>query len=186
MLGAPLIQLKYTIKHWKSTFSYSARHSWLGCWGVSVFLCALRLYPATSCWGVRCGCVCLGSGFGCAPPLLPGVFGCVCACVRTELVPRNSWLGCAMWVCVSRLGFRLRLAPLGWGVWVCVFVCDHRLYPGTPGWGVRCGCVCLSSGFGCAPPFPDGVWGCVCLCALSASTPPLVTGVCGVGVCAWA
>ena len=42
------------------------------------FACALLLYPATPTWGVRCGCLCLGSGFGCAPPLLAGVLGCVC------------------------------------------------------------------------------------------------------------
>ena len=67
--------------------SAAPRLSWLGCWGVCVLVCALRLYPATPGWGVRCGYVCLGSGFGCAPPLLAGVLGCVCACVRAPLVP---------------------------------------------------------------------------------------------------
>ena len=76
--------------------SAAPRHSLLGSWGVSAFVCALHLYPATPCWGVRCGCVCLGSGFGCAPRLLAGVLGCVCVGVRTPLVPRHSWLGRAV------------------------------------------------------------------------------------------
>ena len=29
------------------------RHSWLGCWGLCVLVCPLRLYPATPGWGVR-------------------------------------------------------------------------------------------------------------------------------------
>ena len=204
--------------------------SWLGCWGVCVFTCALRLYPATPGSGVRCGCGCLGSGFGCCPPLLDGMLACLCVCVRTPLVPRLSWLGCAVWVCVLGLGFRLPPATPGWGFGVCVclcarsactpallagvcgvgvcawapfsaaarhswlgcwgaclFVCALRLYPASPGWGVRCGCVCLGSGFGCAPPLLAGVLGCVCVCVASPlGPPPLLAGVCGVGVCAWA
>ena len=242
-------------------------------WGVGlcVFVLAPGLYPATPGWCVWCGCVCLGSGFGCAPPLLAGVLGCVCACVAAPLVPRHSWLGCAVWVCVLGLGFwlrpttpgwavgvcvclcgrsscappllagwavwvcvlglefRLRPATPGWGVgvcvclcgrsscappllarmcrlgvcgwarvpaalrhswlgcWgVCVLVCALRLYPATPGWGVRLGCLCLGSGFGCAPPLLAGLLGCACLCALSACTPPFLARVCGVGACAWA
>ena len=108
------------------------RDSWLGCWGVCALLCALRLYPATPGWGVRSGCVWLGSGSGCAPPLPAGVLGCVCARVRAPLAPSASWHGRAVWVCLFELGFRLR--------------------PATPGWGVRCGCVCSGSGFGCARP----------------------------------
>ena len=199
------------------------RHSWLGCRGVCVLVCMLRLYPATPGWGVRCGCVCLGSGFGCAPPLLAGVLGCVSACVPAPLAPRHSWLGCVVWVCVLRLGFRVRPATPGWdvgvclclcacsactppflagvcgvgvcvrarvsaaprhswlGCWgVCAFVCALRLYPTTPRWAVRCGCVCLSSSSGCAPPLLAGVLGCACLCARSACTPRLLAGVCGV------
>ena len=103
--------------------SAAPRHSWLGCWGVCALVCALRLYPATPGWGVRCGCVWLGSGSGCAPPLLAGVLGFVSACVRAPLAARYSWLRCAAWVCVLRLGFRLRPAPPGWGVGVCVCSC---------------------------------------------------------------
>ena len=159
------------------------RHSWLGCavwvsvfrlgfrlspatpgWGVGVcvFVCVLPLYPVSPGWGVRRACVCLGSGNGCAPPLLAGVLGCVCAGVRAPLVPRHSWLGCAVWVSVFRLGFLLRPATPGWGVGVCVVVCVLRLYPATPGWGVRLACVCLGSGFGCYPPLLAWVLGCVC------------------------
>ena len=142
--------------------SAAPHHSWLQCCGVCVLVWALPLYPATPGWAVRCGCVCLGSGFGCAPPLLAGVLGCVCAGVSAPPVPRYSWLGCAAWVCVFGLGFRLRPATPGWGVGVCVLVCVLPLYPATPGWGVWRGCVCLGSGFGCTSPLLAGVLGCVC------------------------
>ena len=204
-------------------------HSWLGCRGVCLFVYALRWYPATPGWGARCGWVFLGPGFGCAPPLLARVSGCVSACMRAPLVARHPWLGCAVWVCVLGLGFRLRPATPGWGVgvcvclfacsactplllasvcgvrvcawarvsaahrhsWlgcrsVCVFVCMVRLYPAIPGWGVRCGCVCLGSGLGCAPPLLAGMLRSVCLCACSACTPPLLAGVRVVGWSAWA
>ena len=111
----------------------------------------------------------------------------MCVCVRAPLVPRHSWLGCAVWVCVLGPGFLLRPATPGWGVrgavccvraslvprhswlgcavWVCVLGLGSRLCPATSGWAV-------------------GV--CVCSCVRSACTPPLLAGVCGVGVCAWA
>ena len=50
------------------------------------WLRAPRLHPAVSGSGVRCGRACWGLGFGCAPPLLRGVLGCVCACAP---VPRG-------------------------------------------------------------------------------------------------
>ena len=139
------------------------RHSWLGCavW-VLVFGLGFRLRPATPGWGVRRGCVCLRSGFGCAPPLLAGLLGCVCAGVPALLVPRHSWLGCAVWVWVFELGFRLRPAIPGWQVGVCVFVCVVPPLPATPDLGVRRGCVCLGSGFGCATACLAGMLGCVC------------------------
>ena len=114
------------------------RLSWRGCWGVCVSVCALLLYPANPGWGVRCGCVCLDSGFICAPPFLALVLGCVCVCVRARLVPRQSWHGCAVWVCVLGLGFRLRPATPGWGVGVRVLVCTLCLYPASRGWGLWC------------------------------------------------
>ena len=117
------------------------RHFWLGSWGVCVFVCALRLYPATPGWGVRRGCVCFGSGFGCAPPVLTGVLGCVCVCVSALLVPCHSWLGCAVWVRLLGLRFRLRPATPGWGVGVCVCscarsACTPSLLAGVCGVGV--------------------------------------------------
>ena len=170
-------------------FSAAPRHSWLGCWGVCVLVWALRLCPATPGWGVRCGCACLGSGFGCAPPLLAGVLGCVCVFVcLLRLYPATpGWGARCGWVCLGS-GFRCAPPLLAWVLGcVCVFVCLLRLYPATPGWGVRCGCVCLGSGFRLRPATAGwGVGVCACLCALSACTPPLLAGVCGVGVCAWA
>ena len=116
--------------------SAAPRHSWLGCWGVCVFVCPLHFRPPTPGWGVRHGCVCLGSGFGCAPPLLAGVLGCVCVCVRALLVPRHSWLGRVVRVCFwARVSAAPRHSLLGcWGV--CVFVYALHLYPATPGQGV--------------------------------------------------
>ena len=101
-----------------------------------VLVWALRLHPATPGLGARRGCVCLGSGFGCAPPLLAGVLGCVCAGVGAPLAARHSWLGCAPWVCKSGLRF--------------------RLHPGTPGWGVGL-CVCWCGRSDCTPPLLAGV-----------------------------
>ena len=163
------------------------RHSWLGCWGVCVFVCPLRFYPATPGWGVRRGSECLGSGFGCAPPLVAGVLGCVCVCVPAPLVPRHSWLGCVVCVCVFGLGFRLRPTTPGWGVGVCVCSCPRSACTPPLLAGV-CGVVCVLVPRFRPPPATPG-WGvgvCVCLCARSACTPPLLTWVCGVGVCACA
>ena len=161
--------------------SAAPRHSWPGCWGVCVLVCALRLYPATPGWGVRCGCVCLRSGFGCASPLLAGVLGCVCACVRAPLVPRHSWLGCAVWVCVLVLGFRLCPATPGRGVGMCMCLCARSAC--TPPLLARCAvwCVGLGSGFGCVSPLLAGVLGCVCACVRA----PLVPRHSWLGCAAW-
>ena len=182
--------------------SAASQHSWLGCWGLCVLVCLFRLYPATPGWGVRRGCVCLGSGFGCVPPLLAWVLGCVCACVRAPFAPRHSWLGCVVRVCVLRLGFRLHAATPGWGVGVCVCLCacsgctppllagvcgvgvvlglGGRLCPATPGWGVGV-CVCLCARPACTPPLPG--WGVRCgrgcLGSGFGCGPPLLAGVMG-------
>ena len=186
-------------------------------WGDGVCVCLLARSACTPSFlaVVWCGCVCLGSGFGCGPPLLAGVFGPFCACVPAPVVPRHSWLGRAVGVCVLGLGFRLRPATPGWGVgvcvclcarlactpqllagvrcvgvcasagvpaaprhswlgcWgVCVLVCALRLYPASPGWGVPSGCVCLGSGFGCAPPLLAGVLGFACVRVRASLVPP--------------
>ena len=163
------------------------RHTWMLCWGVSMFLCRLRLYPTTSGWGVRRGSVCSGPGFSC-PRILARVFGCVCVCVRAALRARQSWLGCALWVCVLGLGFRLRPATPGWGVGTGVFLCARSACTPPLLVGVCGVCVCVFElGFRLRPATPgSGVGVCVCFCARSACTPPLLAGVCGVGVCAWA
>ena len=54
---------------------------------------ALCLHPATPGWAARCGCVCLGSDFGCALRLLAGVLRCVCARVRAPRLPKSQNLG---------------------------------------------------------------------------------------------
>ena len=145
---------------------------------------ALRLYSAGLGSAVRCGSVCLRSGYGCALPLLAGVLRCVCVCVHAPFVPRHCWLGCVVWVCVLGLGLgmRPRHSWLGW--WgVCVFVCALRLYPATPGWGVTCCFVCLGSVFGCALPLLARVWGWVCVCVCAMLVPCQSWLGCAVGVC---
>ena len=167
--------------------SAAPRHSWLGCWGVSVLVCVLLLYPASPGWGLRLGCVCLGSGFGCAPPLLAGVLGCVCARVRALPAPRHSLLGCAVWVCVFGLGFWLRPATPGWGVGLCVCWCGRSACTLPLLTGVRAVGLCVwarvwlhPATLGCS------VGLCVCWCGRSACTPPLLAGVRAVGVFVWA
>ena len=85
-------------------------------------VCALRLPPAVSGSGVRCGRACWGLGFGCAPPLLGGLLGCVCA---RAPVPRG-----------------LLHLLVGVAVRGCVFVRAPRLFPTFPGWGGVCGRAC--------------------------------------------
>ena len=164
--------------------SAAPHHSWLGCWGVGVFVCARGLCPATPGWAVRRDSVCLGSGFRCAPPLVAGVLGCVCVCVHAPLVPPHSWLGCAVWLCVSGLVFRLRPAILGAGVPVCVCVCVRSpLVPRHSWLGCAPWVSVLGLGFQLNPATPgQGVGVCVCLFARSPCTAPLLAGVCGVGL----
>ena len=148
-----------------------------GAWCVCVLVCVLCLHPATPGRGARCGCVCLNSGLGCAPPLLAWVLGCV----RAPLAPSHSWprvrcVGVCVW---ARVSAAPRHSCLG-----CLAVCVLRLHPTTPGTGARCGCVCLGSGFGCAPPLLAGVLGCVCAPLAPSQSWPRVRGV-GVCVGAW-
>ena len=165
-------------------------NSWLGCWAV----CVLRLHPATPGTVAGCGCVCLGSGFGCAPPLLAGVLGCV----RAPLAPSHSWHGCATWVCVFGLGFRLRPATPGWGVGLCACsACTQPLLARVRGVGV---CVWAPvsaaprhSWLGCwavwvlrlhpATPGTGARCGCVCLGSGFGCALPLLAGMLGC-VCA--
>ena len=124
-----------------------------------VLVCASSLVPCSSWLGVRCGGVCLRLGSSRAPPLLAGLLGRVCVCVRTPLVPRPSRLACAVWACVLGLGFCLCPAHPGWGVGVCVcaFVRVPRFYPVIPG-GLMC--VCVGVGFVCSLVFSWlGCWG---------------------------
>ena len=91
-------------------------------YGTCVVACALRLPPAVSGSRVRCGRACWGLGFGCAPHLLGGLLGCVCA---RAPVPRGL------------LDLLVAVAVPG-----CVFVRAPRLFPAFPGWGAACGRAC--------------------------------------------
>ena len=120
----PLLATVCGVGVWVRTrVSAAPRHSWLGCWGVCVFVCVLRLYPATPGGGVRCGLVCFGSGFGCAPPLVAGVLRCVCVFVCVlRLYPATPgwsvWSGCVR----LRSGFGCAPPPLA-GVLGCMCAC---------------------------------------------------------------
>ena len=157
---------------------------WLGCWGVCVFVSALRLYPATSGWKVGVWVCVLGLGFR-LRPTTPGwgVGVWVCWCVRSTWSPAPPGWGCRAGMCDWAWASAAPRNPWLGCLGVCMFVCGARLYPATPGWVVRCGSVCLGSGFGLRPATPCwGVGVCVCSCACSASTPPLLAGCC---VCVW-
>ena len=118
-------------------------------YGTCVVAYALRLHPAVSGSGVRCGRACWGWGFGCATPLFGGVLGCVCA---QAPVPRGL------------LHLLVRGAVRG-----CVLVRAPRLFPAFPGWGVLCGRACWArlsavpcpSWLGCRGVF--SFWACLAL-----------------------
>ena len=97
-----------------------------------------RLRPATPWGGVgMCLCSCAPPawspaplGWGCcaglcgwrrALLLMAGASGCVCVCACAPLVPRLSWLDCAVWAWL--LGSGLGCAPPfhGWVVRLCFF-----------------------------------------------------------------
>ena len=150
--------------------------------GACVVVCALRLYPAVPGLGVRCGCVCLGSGFSCAPPLLAEVVGCVCACVRVPPGPLSLLAGGAVRGCVLELGLQPRLATSGWGVGACVFFCARPAC--TPpllagACGVR---VCAWARVWAVPRHSWlGRWGVCVLVRVPRFYPPIPGGV----VCVW-
>ena len=120
--------------------------------------------PAIPGWGVWVS-VCLCARSACTPPILAGMRGVgVCAPAWVSAAPRHSWLGC--WG--LRVGLHLLPVPrLSWlGCWgVCVSVCALLPYPASPSFVGRCRCVCLSSGFCCAPLFVVGALEFVCFCA---------------------
>ena len=76
-----------------------------------MLVCVLLLYPDTRGWDVRCGCVCSGSGFGCAPPLLAGVCGVLVGCCLATPVP---WFVASCAVAVGRCCLAPALVPWLW------------------------------------------------------------------------
>ena len=116
-------------------FSPSPCHSWLGCLRVCVCVRA-PLYPVIPGSGVRCGCVCLASGFSCALPFLAWVLGCVLLCTHSASTPHILAGVRGAYVCVRVLGF----------------------HPTHPGWGVRLFVFARSAS---APPILAAVCGAV-------------------------
>ena len=100
----------------------------------------------------------------------PLCLGLGCAWARVSAAPRHSWpgswvgvFGYGLWFRPSFPGWGLRCLRLdlgfgpfptilGWGFGACVVACALHLYPASSGSSVLCGCVCLGSGFSCAPP----------------------------------
>ena len=119
-------------------------------------LCSVAWHITYLFFGGRWRCCCLCVLFLHPAPLWSPLFVVLPACeawgfgvcvfgVRAPPVPRHSWLGCALWVCVLGLRFWLRLATPCWGLW-----CVGWLLPGTCSYAVvRC-VVCALPGF--APP----------------------------------
>ena len=157
-------------------------HSWLGCavWacvlgflfqlrpathgsdvGLFFLVPALGLYAGNPRWGVRVGCVCLGSCFSCTPPMLAGVSGRVFWCVRSAcplpIPARVCGVGVSAWARVSSP------PPLPWlGCWgVCLCACSVLTPPLLP--GVYTVNVCAWAQVSRAPTFSS--WG-VGLCVL--------------------
>ena len=156
----------------------------VGVFGACVVVCALRLYRAVPGSGVRCGCVCFGSGFGCPLPLLGEVLGCVCVClVHIPPAPLLLLAGGAVRGRVPGPGLQPRPATPGFGVGACVRFCVRPAC--TPPFlaGV-CGVgVCVAPRFWLGPATLGSAVGvCVCLCVCPACTSPFLAGRC---VCVW-
>ena len=98
-----------------------------------VFGTGFRGSPASP--GCSLGCVCLGTGFGFAPPILSGVCG-VCAWAWVFPALSQSWLmfwGVCVCVCAPRVPWL--------GLLVRVSEQVFWLYPAICGWRVRCALV---------------------------------------------
>ena len=87
-------------------------------WGVGLCVCScarsactqpllarVRGDPATPGTDARCGCVCFGSGFGCAPPLLAGVLGCCVLVCALRLLPATPGWDARCWCVCLGSGF---------------------------------------------------------------------------------
>ena len=170
------------------------RHSWLGRWGVCLFVCAPCLYPAFPCCvGVRAGL-----GFRLCPALLGSAVGvCVRSCV-CPACPRPSWGAACGGVRV--LPF-MRFAPplpvnfgffLGGGrvvSWLCGVGrllsrswVSWSLSPHTLSSGLRCLFFFFSSEHGVCPrvlgvPFPVGPLLPAWCCPFCLGGPPALCGV---------
>ena len=140
-------------------------------------VCVLRLYFAVPGLSARCGRVCSGLGFGCAPPLPGEVWQCVCVCVLFPRGPLHLLAGDAVRKCVLGPGLLPRPATPGWGVGACVCLCGRpACTPPFLAWvrgvGVRAGL-----GFWlCSASLGWVVGVCVCLCRCPACTPSFLGG----------
>ena len=135
-------------------------------------VCALRLHPAVRGSVVWCGRACWGLGFGCAPPLLWEVLGCVCARVPVprgllHLLVRDAVRGCVVGAAPRYSWLERR------GVYV--FVRAPRLFPAFPGWGVLCGRACWTPVSAVPRPSWLGCWG-VCVVVRVPRLPPPFLG----------
>ena len=128
--------------------------------------------PADPGWGL--GCLCLGTEFRFAAPILDAVCG---VCVWAWVLP--SGLGSRL--CLSGFGSWLHPTNSRWGVGVCVIVCALRQYLAIPCRGLWC--VCFGARVLALPRqlwLRYVVW--VCECGFGFWLQPANPG-CGVGVC---
>ena len=130
-----------------------------------VFVCVLRPTPPLL-TGVCSVCVCVCGLCVQLQAATPGglLRVCACLCARSAL-PRQSWLGCALWVCGWHLRFSLCPDTPCCGVGLCRCICARSPVPRHSWLGcVVCVCVCVGSAFGCALPHLAGLLGCLLVC----------------------
>ena len=106
-----------------------------------------------------CGCVCLGWGFGCAPPFPAGFLGCVCFRARPACTLQILAEVCGVCVSVLVLAF---IRPMLAGVFGCVCLCARSACTPLVLAGV-CGAGVLVRVLAFTSPILAGVFGCVCL-----------------------
>ena len=108
--------------------------------------------------------MCLGSGFGCTPPFIAWMLGCVHLCARRLHTANPRW---GSWCKCLGSGFGFHPSSFGWGVGVFLCLCVHSAC--TPPLLAGCALWMCLLGFGfCLSPRKSWIrcWVCVFVCVL--------------------